>query len=490
MARTLEFLLGPDVKSQNAPYALARCILNRERGEQAWRFVREHWDHANAAFPNPSIVRMIDPVKTLTRPEQEADVAGFFAEHDIPQAAKTLQQVLERQRVNVALRTREAPTPRRPLHGVSRRPARPRSRSSPSSRAPCSSIVRAPDGQHADGHRRWPRRHRRARRRGRRGGRRWAGAGDVVRRAPRRPAGGDVPHAGRATRRVPRPLRHRLRPPPRGDGLRPRRRGSSCPANAATAHPVVCLRAALAELQEWGAEGLVVKGDVTHDSRSHEYELAAAELRGLPMPLWVIPGNHDGGNHRHDDGGRLLALHGITLARPHDRAEARRPPGDPRQHRPRGPRARLPTGRRRPALRPAGPPGADDDRAAPPAHDQPHPLLPAAGRPGGGGPPAARPDRWRSTRRRWSRAGTPTATVGASTAGSSSPRSGSTKDHPGTWAGYLVYEGGIVQTVRRIMDPTALAWTERAASSALGVWGRWSPGRLSDRSFTHAWPSP
>jgi puromycin-sensitive aminopeptidase len=109
MARTLEFLLGPDVKTQNAPFALARCILNRERGEQAWRFVREHWDHANAAFPNPSIVRMVDPVKTLTRPEQEADVAGFFAEHDIPQAAKTLQQVLERQRVNVALRGREAP---------------------------------------------------------------------------------------------------------------------------------------------------------------------------------------------------------------------------------------------------------------------------------------------------------------------------------------------------------------------------------------------
>jgi puromycin-sensitive aminopeptidase len=109
IAQTLEFLLGPDVKTQNAPYALARCILNRELGEQAWRFVREHWDYANAAFPNPSIVRMVEPVKTLTRPEQEADVAAFFAEHDIPQAAKTLQQVLDRQRVNVALRSREAP---------------------------------------------------------------------------------------------------------------------------------------------------------------------------------------------------------------------------------------------------------------------------------------------------------------------------------------------------------------------------------------------
>ena len=50
-----------------------------------------------------------------------------------------------------------------------------------------------------------------------------------------------------------------------GFGHAPRLRLSR---NAATAHPVVCLRAALAELQDWGAEGLVVKGDVTHDSRA------------------------------------------------------------------------------------------------------------------------------------------------------------------------------------------------------------------------------
>ena len=33
---------------------------------------------------------------------------GFFAEHPIPQAAKTLEQLLERQRVNANLRAREA----------------------------------------------------------------------------------------------------------------------------------------------------------------------------------------------------------------------------------------------------------------------------------------------------------------------------------------------------------------------------------------------
>ena len=45
----------------------------------------------------------------LTRPEEQADVAGFLAEHPLPQAAKRIQQLLERQGVNVALRQREDP---------------------------------------------------------------------------------------------------------------------------------------------------------------------------------------------------------------------------------------------------------------------------------------------------------------------------------------------------------------------------------------------
>jgi puromycin-sensitive aminopeptidase len=107
--RVLDFALSADVKSQNAPYLLARCIANRDHGEEAWRFVRQSWARTNEAFPNNSIVRMVDTVKFLSRPEQQADVAAFFREHDIPQAAKTLQQVLERQVVNVSLREREAP---------------------------------------------------------------------------------------------------------------------------------------------------------------------------------------------------------------------------------------------------------------------------------------------------------------------------------------------------------------------------------------------
>lgn len=105
--RTCNFAVSGEVKSQNAPFVLARCIALRENGVLAWSFIRNYWEQAQQKFPTNTIVRMIDPVKFLNTPELEADVQSFFAEHDIPQAKKTLQQVLERQRVNTALRLRE-----------------------------------------------------------------------------------------------------------------------------------------------------------------------------------------------------------------------------------------------------------------------------------------------------------------------------------------------------------------------------------------------
>jgi puromycin-sensitive aminopeptidase len=105
--RAIDFAMSGEVKTQNAPFLIGRCIANRTHGGTAWRILRERWAEANERFPTNTIVRMIDPVKLLNKPEQEADVQGFFAEHGIPQAVKTLEQVLERQRVNVALRERE-----------------------------------------------------------------------------------------------------------------------------------------------------------------------------------------------------------------------------------------------------------------------------------------------------------------------------------------------------------------------------------------------
>jgi puromycin-sensitive aminopeptidase len=109
LLRTCELCFGGDVKTQNAPFVLRNCIANRRHGATAWTYLRQRWDEATASFPDNTIVRMADSVKLLTDPPVVADVQGFFAEHPIPQAAKTLDQILERQRVNAAARAREQP---------------------------------------------------------------------------------------------------------------------------------------------------------------------------------------------------------------------------------------------------------------------------------------------------------------------------------------------------------------------------------------------
>ncbi len=106
IVRTCEFAFTEDVRAQDAPFLLNRTMNNRLHGHIAWRTVRARWEEANQKFPINSIIRMVSPVSTLTDPELVDDVQQFFADHDIPQAALTLQQTLEMQRVNAALRAR------------------------------------------------------------------------------------------------------------------------------------------------------------------------------------------------------------------------------------------------------------------------------------------------------------------------------------------------------------------------------------------------
>jgi puromycin-sensitive aminopeptidase len=105
--RACQFAFSDDVKTQNGPFLLNRCIANRHHGTTAWQIVRNRWHEAVERFPVNTIVRMVDSVKVLDDPQVADDVAAFFEAHPIPQAGPTLRQVLERQQVNVTLRRRE-----------------------------------------------------------------------------------------------------------------------------------------------------------------------------------------------------------------------------------------------------------------------------------------------------------------------------------------------------------------------------------------------
>ena len=51
---------------------------------------------------------MLDGVTLLWAPEVATEVEAFFTAHPVPQGTLTLQQHLEKLRVNVAFRVREA----------------------------------------------------------------------------------------------------------------------------------------------------------------------------------------------------------------------------------------------------------------------------------------------------------------------------------------------------------------------------------------------
>jgi Icc protein len=59
-----------------------------------------------------------------------------------------------------------------------------------------------------------------------------------------------------------------------------------------------------------------------------------------------------------------------------------------------------------------------------------------------------------------------------------------TKDYPGAWAEYRVYEGGYTQVMRRTAAPAARDWSERGRTMIQGIYRDLVLGTIDDRCFT------
>jgi puromycin-sensitive aminopeptidase len=106
--RTLQLTLNGEVRTQDAPYLMRSILLNTERRERAWEFLKANWDEMCRQYPDNSIVRMCEGILSLVTPELEAEVIDFFAAHPVKQGAKTMQQHLEKLRIAVAGKERDA----------------------------------------------------------------------------------------------------------------------------------------------------------------------------------------------------------------------------------------------------------------------------------------------------------------------------------------------------------------------------------------------
>jgi 3',5'-cyclic AMP phosphodiesterase CpdA len=253
-------------------------------------------------------------------------------------------------------------------------------------------------------------------------------------------------------------------------------------------HAVRCLRAAVRGALAWGARLIVVKGDITHRSGLEEWTAVGQELSGLPVPVAVVPGNHDVHDRRTVDPQPGLAGHGLHLVHG---VEVMDVPG-----------ARL-------VLADTAIPSANRGRIAGLQAE----ITRRCARAAGAVVIALHHHIEHHALPTYLPRGIPAAEGGAFLAAvaAANPRAfvttghshryrlhrrdpvpwsevGSTKDFPGGWAGYVVHEGGIRQVVRRVSDPTVLPWLEHTRRAALGAWQHWSPGRLDDRCFTVPFP--
>jgi predicted phosphodiesterase len=251
-------------------------------------------------------------------------------------------------------------------------------------------------------------------------------------------------------------------------------------------YPVRTLAAALAEAESWGAQLIVAKGDLTYHSEPDEAVDAARLLASASVPVHALLGNHD--VHGDGDVKEALLSHGISIA---DGVRYVDVPG-----------VRLVFGH-------SPVPGLHSGRLSESHTDE---LLEACRSAGGPAvvslhhPPRRGPIptyyppsiSWRDSRRLMR--GLATANGRALVLAGHTHRNrryrvqgvnvaevGSTKDYPGGWAGYSVYEGGIRQVVRRTLRRDVIPWTETTSRAAGGVWGWWSPGLLEDRCWTIRW---
>jgi 3',5'-cyclic AMP phosphodiesterase CpdA len=254
-------------------------------------------------------------------------------------------------------------------------------------------------------------------------------------------------------------------------------------------HAERCAAAALHEAAAWGAERLVVKGDVTDDGEPDEWRTFRRLRDTFDGPVDIIPGNHDVRRRTGLAPAEVAASFGLDMTQSvtvHDLPGLRLILMN----------TTLP-GRNIGRLETLAPTVFEALETADPAtgvliavHHQLQPHRTAEGWPWGIPHDESRRfieavgARHRHVlitsghthrHRRWAHAGVTTTQVG------------STKDYPGVWAGYVVHEGGMRQVVRRVMASDVMPWTERTRWAALGAWGLVSPGRLDARCFAVPW---
>ena len=95
--RTVDYILSPDVRGQDAPLFAVRLLANPSTQVLAWDLLRARWDDfqkkTGQVFGAPAVAGALG---SFCDARAAAEVQQFFSQHKAPEAERTLQQTIER----------------------------------------------------------------------------------------------------------------------------------------------------------------------------------------------------------------------------------------------------------------------------------------------------------------------------------------------------------------------------------------------------------
>ncbi|MEO8680364.1 MAG: M1 family metallopeptidase [Vicinamibacterales bacterium] len=110
VARTLRFALSPDARSQDAPQLIGQMLGSQQTQDAAWAFVQAEWPALVAKLGTfQGIPNIVGSFSGFCSMEKATEVRAFFTSHPVPEAARSLQQSLERIEACAAIKSRQSP---------------------------------------------------------------------------------------------------------------------------------------------------------------------------------------------------------------------------------------------------------------------------------------------------------------------------------------------------------------------------------------------
>jgi puromycin-sensitive aminopeptidase len=98
----LERSITSEVRSQDSVLVMMSVAGNKHGKEMAWEFIKANWDELDRRYGRGgfAIMRLVSMTGAFTTLEKAQEVESFFEEHPAPSAQRTIQQSLERIRLN------------------------------------------------------------------------------------------------------------------------------------------------------------------------------------------------------------------------------------------------------------------------------------------------------------------------------------------------------------------------------------------------------